>query len=176
MKKTIWFSAFRYVVPSDYEAWLEKEAANGWQVEKIGQWSSVCLTLVRDEPKKYRYIFDLQAFPKKEYKATYTAFGWEFVGQMASCFIWRKPYETDRPEAFTAEEDIRQRDRRVKNAVSVSFFMFVAVLAVLVGTLLFGLLQHTSLDIVQYGIGIGIAGLFCCYLGFVMRNIGKRRE
>ena len=28
--KTVWFSAYRWVVPADYEAWLETLAKQGW--------------------------------------------------------------------------------------------------------------------------------------------------
>ena len=38
-KKVIWFSAFRYIVPADYEKWLEKMAAEGWHTGHLRQWS-----------------------------------------------------------------------------------------------------------------------------------------
>ena len=90
--KTVWFSAYRWVVPADYEAWLETLAKQGWNLQRIRQWDSIRMTFHKTEPKQYRYVFDLNAFPKKDYKATYQQFSWEFMGQMASCFIWRKEY------------------------------------------------------------------------------------
>ena len=83
--KTVWFSAYRWVVPADYEAWLETLAKQGWNLQRIRQWDSIRMTFHKTEPKQYRYVFDLNAFPKKDYKATYQQFGWEFMGQMASC-------------------------------------------------------------------------------------------
>lgn len=33
-KKTVWFSAFRRVVPADYEQWLETLALQGWNIDR----------------------------------------------------------------------------------------------------------------------------------------------
>ena len=39
-----WFAAFRYVVPADFENWLEAQARDGWLCEHVGQWSSIRMT------------------------------------------------------------------------------------------------------------------------------------
>jgi len=85
------------------------------------------MTFRRSEPHKYRYIYDLQAFPKKEYKTTYEQFGWELVVQMASGFIWRKLYTDKRPESFTSLESLEKRSKQVVSAVAVSFIIFLIV-------------------------------------------------
>ncbi|HEX9060509.1 MAG TPA: DUF2812 domain-containing protein, partial [Clostridia bacterium] len=64
------FSAFRYFIPADYEAWFEKLAEEGWHPQKVGQWSSVVMNFAKGEPKKYRYVVDMQAVPKKDYIRT----------------------------------------------------------------------------------------------------------
>lgn len=46
------FSAFRHVVPSDYEAWFEQMAAEGWHINEIKQWDSVFIKFHRGTPKK----------------------------------------------------------------------------------------------------------------------------
>ena len=53
-QKTVLFPAFRYILPSDYENWLEQMAAEGWQIDHIGQWSSIVASFRLCEPKKYR--------------------------------------------------------------------------------------------------------------------------
>ena len=121
--KTVWFSAYRWVVPADYEAWLETLAKQGWNLQRIRQWDSIRMTFHKTEPKQYRYVFDLNAFPKKDYKATYQQFGWEFMGQMASCFIWRKEYTGERPESFTDQDSLTRRNKRVRNAVLACFLI-----------------------------------------------------
>jgi hypothetical protein len=69
-KKIVWFSAFRHVVPADYENWLEKMAAEGWQTGRFWQWSSIYLTFTKGEPKKYRFVYDPQVSPRKDYVTT----------------------------------------------------------------------------------------------------------
>lgn len=173
--KTVWLSAFKTVVPADYENWLEHLASAGWNIDHIGQWSSISMTFYRSKPKKYRYIFDLQAYPKKDYKSTYEQFGWEFVGQMASCYIWRKEYNDKRPEAFTNRESLEKRNKQVVSAVSVSFSMFLLITIILVTSLLIVFSNLSTSDMVQYIIGITLSTAFTLYLGYVMRKIFKNR-
>jgi hypothetical protein len=79
-KKVFLFSVFRNFVPTQYEAWLEKNALNGWHPKNVTQSSSVGMTFIKGEPKQYRYVFDMQFAQDKGYKAIYEAFGWEYVG------------------------------------------------------------------------------------------------
>lgn len=130
-RKIVLFSAFRHLLPADYENWLEQMAAAGWHIDHIGQWSSMWLSFQRGEPKKLRFVYDLQFSLRKEYIATYEQFGWEYLGRMASAHIWRMEYEGERPQAFSDREGLVERNRRNVIAVSVSFFLFlVAVIAI----------------------------------------------
>jgi hypothetical protein len=124
--KIVWFSAFRHLIPSDYEDWLERLAAEGWHINHFRQWSSVFMTFQRGEPKKYRFFYDPQVSPRKEYIATYEQFGWEYLGRMASAHFWRIEYEGERPQALSDQEGLVDRNRRNFIAVSVSFFIFLA--------------------------------------------------
>jgi hypothetical protein len=174
--KTVYLSGFRNVVPADYENWIEQLALQGWNIDHIGQWSSVVMTFRRSEPKKYRYIYDLQAFPKKEYKATYEQFGWEFVGQMASGFIWRKLYTDKRPESFTSLESLEKRSKRVIAAASVSFILFL--LAAIIVTVCFAVNFRNLVpgDILQFILGMVLTYVFTGYMGYVMNKINKNKQ
>ena len=130
-KKMVLFSVFRHVVPSDYEAWLEQMAAEGWHINRIGQWSSVFMTFLRDNPKQYRFVYDPQASPRKDYIPTYEQFGWEYLGCMASAHIWRMEYEGERPQAFSDQEGLVDRNRRNMIALSVSMVLFLVTVIVL---------------------------------------------
>ncbi|MGI5891522.1 MAG: DUF2812 domain-containing protein [Bacillota bacterium] len=174
-KKTVWFSTFTKVVPADYEQWLEQLAQEGWHVEHIGQWSSIAMTFHRGQPKKYRYVFDLQAFPKPDYRATYEQFGWELVGQMASCYIWRKEYIDQRPESFSNSESREKRNKNVLAAVSVSFIALLVLTIILLLTFLGSFAEVSSGYKAQYIISMGFLAAFACYLGAVMRKIYKKR-
>ena len=157
--KTVWFSAYRWVVPADYEAWLETLAKQGWNLQRIRQWDSIRMTFHKTEPKQYRYVFDLNAFPKKDYKATYQQFGWEFMGQMASCFIWRKEYTGERPESFTDQDSLTRRNKRVRNAVLACFL--IALLG-LIGAAV-GMAVHAAFQAIQGLYGLAPAFLIACF-------------
>ena len=124
-KKIVWFSAFRRVIPADYENWLEKMAAEGWHFNHFRQWSSIYMTFKRGEPKKYRFVYDPQVSPRKDYITTYEQFGWEYLGRMASAHFWRMEYEGERPEAFSDTTSVVARNRRTIMAISVSFSIFI---------------------------------------------------
>ncbi|MFA5375566.1 MAG: DUF2812 domain-containing protein [Dehalococcoidia bacterium] len=126
-KKTVLFSAFRggNVVPANFENWFERMAAEGWHVDRIRQWNSLWMTFKKGEPRKYRFVCDMQFSERKEYRATYEQFGWQFLGRMASFRVWRMEYQGQRPEAFTDKESVVARNRRTVQAVSVSFTLFL---------------------------------------------------
>ncbi len=174
--RTEWFSTFRYVVPADFENWMEKLAADGWNVDKIGQWSSIRMVFRKTEPKQYRYIFDIHTSTKRDYLETYRQFDWEFVGQMASCFIWRKEYTTVRPESFTDLESVEKRNRNVMNAVLVSFILFVVITIVMIAAALLSSSRMSSEETLQMILFIAFAGLFSTYLGWVVWKIFRNRE
>ena len=137
-KKTIWFSAFRKIVPADFEEWMESLAGGGWNIDKLGKFGAFKIMFNKSEPKMYRYVFDLNVYPKKDYRQTYEQFGWEYVGRMSSCFVWRKEYTDIRPESFTDKESLIQRNKRIKNAFIVIFIMmlFPIIAALAGGTIL----------------------------------------
>jgi hypothetical protein len=167
-RRTVLFSAFRYLLPSDYENWLERMAAEGWHINHFRQWNSIVITFMRGEPKKYRFVYDPQVSPRKEYIATYEQFGWEYLGRMASAHFWRMEYEGERPEAFSDQESMVRRNRRTIAAVSVSFTIFlVTVLAVGI-LLLFFADSLSKTDRMQVVIAEGFFGVIAIALGAVM--------
>ncbi len=173
-KKVFWCTAFRYVVPADYENWFEKLAAAGWHPVKVGQWSSIAMRFAKGEPKKYRYVVDMQPLPKKEYKQTYEEFGWEFVGQMASAMVWRREYENERPESFSDVQSRRGRGRRFIGAASVSFILF------LLGAIGFGLgaifSQLSASDRLQFALAAGFLLVLAAMMGAVLLKMRKNLD
>ncbi len=167
--KIFWFSAFKYVVPADYEEWFEQLAAKGWHPIKIGQWSSIAMHFVKSEPKKYRYVIDMQLYPGKDYQQTYRDFGWEFVGQMASAYVWRREYNGTRPESFSEDVSRYERNTRFKKAASVSFFIFLLSGLALASGAIFSNLE--SSDRMQLGIASAFFLILAAAIGLAMRKI-----
>ena len=171
--KRVWIVPFRHVVPADLEAYLEEQSAQGWHADKLGQWSSILMKLRHGEPKQYRYVYDMQPFPGKGYRATYEQFGWEFIGQMASSFIWRKEYAGERPEAFTDPKSIEERNKRNMRAASVSFWLFLAgALAVLFAQIIWGYAMSAE-DRLELWLMLAFLALLTGLMGLALRRIRK---
>lgn len=175
-KKTVWFSAFRRVVPADYELWLESLAAQGWNIDKIHQTSSMRMTFVKTEPKQYRYVFDLNAFPRKDYFNTYEQFGWECLGHMASCYIWRKEYTGERPESFSDRESVVRRNKRIKTVLQICMaLMFVSLAALFVG-IGFEVWTGDYLDVIEMVCTVVLVAGVGAYLGWVIKKLNQNME
>ena len=175
-RKIVLFSAFRYLLPSDYENWLERMAAEGWHYNRFRQWSSILMVFRKGEPKRYRFVYDPQVSPRQQYIPTYEQFGWKYLGRMASAHFWRMEYEGERPEAFSDHESMVKRNRRTIAAVSVSFIIFlVAVLSI--GTvLLFFPDSLSNTDRIQLVIAEGFFGAIMITLGVVMLLLRKNES
>ncbi|MDR2606590.1 MAG: DUF2812 domain-containing protein [Oscillospiraceae bacterium] len=174
-KKTILLPVFRYVVPADFEETMERYALDGWTVDKLHRYNSLFITLRKTEPKKYRYVFDLNIHPTTDYHRIYEQFGWEFVGQMSSCFIWRKEYADIRPESFTDSDSLVRRNMRVRNAVAAG--MFAAIIGAIAGCvgLRFVIASGIAGDIASVSGLILFSAAFAAYLGWVVHTINKNR-
>ena len=172
-KKTVWFPAFRKVVPADFEEWLEGLAREGWNVDKLGSFGAFRIKFNGSEPRMYRYVFDLNVYPKNDYRQTYEQFGWEYVGRMSSCFVWRKEYADIRPESFTDRESLIQRNKRMKNAYTVILILMLATSVALLagGTVLF-VGRQSGMAIALILAAVFFSGIDF-YLHWVIQKINK---
>jgi len=174
IKKFVFFPAFKRVVPEDFEKWLEKMAAEGWHIERVRQWSSMLMIFIKGEPKKYRYIYDLRAVASKDYISTYEQFGWQYLGRMASVYVWRMEYKDKRPEAFTDKESITSRNYRTVAAVSFSFVIFLVATIAIAVSLIFFSSSISPNDRIQLIIAAILFGVFALALGSVMIFIHRK--
>jgi hypothetical protein len=175
-KRIVWFSAFRHLVPADYETWLETMADEGWHINHFRQWSSIFMILKRGEPKHYRYVYDPQASPRKDYIATYEQFGWHYLGRMASAHFWRMEYTGKRPEAFSDSDSVVARNRRTMMAVSVSFFIFIFLDLFFAGMQLFFSKSFSDADRTQIIAAEVFFFILMVALGIVMLIIRKNEK
>ena len=174
-KKIVLFSAFRHVVPSDYEDWFEQMASEGWHINKIKQWDSVLMRFRRGIPKNYRFVYDPQVSPRKDYIPFYEQFGWEHLGCMASAHIWRMEYDSERPQAFSDQEGLADRNRRNLTAASVSFFFFVAAVLALSLSAKYSSGTLSVADRNQLIYAAIFFGLIALGIGFFMVQMWKNR-
>jgi hypothetical protein len=175
-RKIVLCPVFRQLQPSDFEKWLERMAAEGWHIDFFRQWSSILVTFRRGEPKKYRFVYDPQISPRKEYISTYEQFGWEYLGRMASAHMWRMEYEGERPEAFSDAESLIKRNRRNIAAASVSFTIFLVTTLVVGALLLFFTSSLSNTDRIQIIIAEGFFGVITIALGIVILLLRKNES
>ena len=175
MKRIEWFTAFRHVVPTNYEEWFEGLAEAGWHPVKINHLSSMRMVLEKSKPRKYKYAIELLGRLTPERKAMYADFGWEYVGRMSSIFVWRKEYTDKRPEMFSDESSSQKHSQRFITAISFSFGIFLLgwiVSLVLILAKLFGCPAIEWLDILIMFFVYGAASV---YLFLVISRIRKAK-
>ena len=114
-----WFSAVKNFAPTAYEKWFEQLAAAGFH-PRIGPFSFIAMRFDKGPFKKYKYVVDLNAGRKRDYISFYQNCGWEFVGKMASLYIWRREEDEDYIPAFSDRESLRKRNERVCKAMTFS--------------------------------------------------------
>lgn len=177
-KKIVFFSAFKRVIPEDFENWLEKMASEGWHIERIRQWSSIIMIFRKGEPKKYRFVYDLRAVASKDYISTYKQFGWQFLGQMASVNIWRMEYIDDRPEAFSDKDSVTGRNKRTVAAVSISFsIFFIGAIVMTVASIFFssGIPENDRIQLIIAAVFFAILAAALCFVMICIHKGSKRR-
>ena len=171
--KAVWWTPYKYAAPSDWERYMEDMAAQGWNVDKIKQRRSFRMVFHKTEPKQYRYVMDLNAFPKKDYMATYEAFGWEFVGKMASEYIWRREYTGERPEAFTDTASLEKRNMNVINVLRILLVVMLAGIAAVVIARF--AVPDSFTDWVDFVIPVAIFAVMAAALGVFLRKMYRKR-
>lgn len=124
-------SSFFHPNPSDYETWLEKLAIKGWYPKKLNQWSTLIMVFEKSDPMKYRYVLDLQTTYEADYVKIYEEFGWELCGKIANTFLWRMKYNEKRPESFSDEQTLQERNNKFLKAIS-SLYIFHIILEIII--------------------------------------------
>jgi len=175
-KRIVLFPAFRKLVPANLEDWLERMAAEGWHIDRVRQWNSLWMTFKKGEPRKYRFVCDMQFAARKDYRATYEQFGWQYLGRMSSVRVWRMEYRDRRPEAFTDRDSVVQRNRRFVLAVSVSFTLFLIMIIFYAVQLTCFPDSLTESDRTQIIAVDALFSVFVILLGIVMLYIWKNRQ
>lgn len=173
--KSFWMPLFTKLIPADFETWAEQLALAGWNIGKLKTFSVFRLTFHKTEPKRFRYVYDLNipaALKFNDYKQTYEQFGWEYVGCFnANTYLWRKEYTGERPESFTDIESILNRNKRVRNAVAVVFAFSILVFLAFLAGIIVGAVSRKIEIIPPLACGLALVSLEGAYLFWVIRKI-----
>jgi len=115
--------------PSKIEIFLEKKALEGWRLMNT-KFAMTIFEFKRDEPIKVRYTMDYDYKNKinEEYMTIAEDDGWEFVDRSAGWIMWRKQYEAERPDFFTDNQSIIDRNKRLLRFLFVLSMLQVPIL------------------------------------------------
>ena len=96
------FAALKHVVPVDMEYYLEEKNSEGLKLLPLGQGAFFSLLFSEEKPEKLKYVVDCPTMPKALYMQKLTDEGWEYMGQILNCYVWRMNYEGgQRPADFS---------------------------------------------------------------------------
>lgn len=157
----------RYIIPNDMEKWLEKEAAEGWQVEKLGFFNLFFIKFHNTSPKKYKYVVDINRVPDKE---LYRHLGWKLVGEISNYSIWRQGYRVQKPEVFLDEYNLFKRNQKVYN---FAFIFFVITLVALI-VLIIAFILETTYGSIEGMMERSVEILFCLTALYYFHTIKKK--
>jgi hypothetical protein len=174
-KKTFFAPILTKVVPEDFEAWMEGLALEGWNIDKLPAVGIAWMTFHKTEPKRYRYVYDLNIpalIKRKDYKQTYEQFGWEFVGALnANTFLWRKEYTDERPESFTDRESLQTRNKRVRNVMLAVLVWFIVAFAALLTGIVVCAIFGKLVKILPLAFAAGFVAAMDVYFWCVLRKL-----
>ncbi len=128
--KKVWHWWWGWNTPK-VENWLEEMEKNGWNLTKVDLFQ-IRFSFKKGKGRKMRYCWDYPAMPGDNYFELFKEDGWESMdNKMGPWFIWRKPYEDERPNIYTDTKSLIERNNRqirtVIFGVLVTLFLIALV-------------------------------------------------
>ena len=96
----------------------------GWHLVK----HNIAMTVFefkKDTSKKMRYALDYNTKPDDEYLTIFEDDNWEYIGSSTGWVLWRKQYETERPDIHTDNQSLMD-----KNSRQLRFLILIAALQI----------------------------------------------
>ncbi len=177
-----YLAAFKHIAPSDMEYYLEEMAANGYILEPLSQSGLFCMSFDESKPEKVKYVVDVTGLQKHLYMKTLVDKGWEYMGQVTNCHVWKMSYEgNDRPADFADQRCIRKHCIRLG-----LFFALIALLMLfLFGAYIYLIykehavameVKHDVLYAVLAALQIPFTAIFAILSAKLFKEAGKRLQ
>ena len=90
---TKYFAAFKHIAPSDMEYYLEEMASDGYILTPLAQSGLFFLKFTESRGERVKYVVDVTGLQKHMYMKTLIDKGWEYMGQVMNCHVWKMAYE-----------------------------------------------------------------------------------
>ena len=105
--------------PEKIENWLEEMERKGWNLFKV-DFYYIRFKFEKGESRKVRYCVDYQINVQDNYFELFKEDNWELVGDTAApWYMWRKPYEDERPNIYTDTKSLIERNNRLIKTVAI---------------------------------------------------------
>lgn len=112
------------------ENWLEDMENKGYNLIKI-DFAQIRYSFRKGESRKMRYCFDFPTYVEDSYFEIFEEDGWESMdNRMGPWFIWRKPYENERPNIYTDTKSLIERTRRQIRTVIFGILVTLFLLSI----------------------------------------------
>ena len=103
-----YFAAIKHIAPSDMEYYLEEMASKGYILAPLSQSGLFCLKFTESRGEHVKYVVDVTGLQKHMYMKMLIDKGWEYMGQVLNCHIWKMSYDgSERPADFADQRCIR---------------------------------------------------------------------
>lgn len=113
------------------ENWLEEMEKNGWNLTKV-DFAQIRFSFKKGKVRKMRYCWDYPTYPNDNYFELFKEDGWESMdNKMGPWFIWRKPYEDERPRIYTDTRSLIEKNNRQIRTVIFGIIVTLVILALL---------------------------------------------
>jgi hypothetical protein len=116
--------------PSRIEKYLEAMAASGWRLATV-EFAQMILGFIPDKPTKTSYCVDFNNKPSAEYLMMIVDDGWELVNKSAGWILWRKNYEGSRPEIYTDNQSLIDRNKRLLLVLIIAAMLQIPILTMI---------------------------------------------
>ena len=128
-KRTVFLSSLKYIVPEQFEHFLEMMARQGWHPDPLTDSSGAVMNLHRDSPGEYRYVVDSPPVIGSDYYKHYQRYGWEHMGNIGDLVFWRAGHDGKvRPDSFVSPKDIDRHNTAIYRNLSVGFMFGMAAM------------------------------------------------
>ena len=114
--------------PEKIENWLEKMELDGWNLVSVS-FAYMIFKFEKGESRKMRYCVDYQINVGTNYFELFKEDDWELADdKIIPWYIWRKPYETERPSIYTDTKSLIERNNRLIKTVGILVPLEIVIL------------------------------------------------
>ncbi len=172
-KKRLWLPQLRWPNPERLEQALQAFALQGWNLDSMAPQSSLRLTLLRTDPRSFRFALDFCPRPSVSYRNRWELAGWERIASLGKYPLWRAPAD-NQTAAPRDDAALAERCRKLRGSARACMWIFLVALALLLAGSIMLLAQHRPLQVLRLLLEALAVGLLCAYLGWAARQLSNR--